>query len=275
MTNVKALRSNQWSAGPKHANPARPADGQGRARRSNVAAEATRRSRERRARLGGQIRAIRLRRGLTQAALAGRAGLGRQVVGRAERAKGPIDLETLERIAVVLDVPLVLDFGRDRSEGVRDAGHLAIQELVLGIARATGYDVQFELATKPDEPWRSSDVALAADRRRVLVGIECWNEIGDLGASSRSSTRKQAELEALAAARWGPQGRATHAWVVRATARNRDLVARYPEIFASRFPGSSRVWVEALTTGSDAPTEPGLVWCDVGASRLFEWRRPR
>ena len=44
-----------------------------------------------------------------------------------------------------------------------------------------------------------------------------------------------------------------------------------PEVFASRFPGSSRV--EALTRGDPPPAEPGLVWCDVSATRLFAWRR--
>jgi len=215
----------------------------------------------------------RLRRGWTQADLADRASLGRQVIGRAERGVGPIDLETLERISISLDVPLVLDFGRDRTRELSDAGHLAMQELVLQLGRTAGLEPRFELATKPAEPWRSSDVALANERKRVLIGVECWNEIGDVGASSRSSTRKQAELEGLAAARWGPDGRARHVWVVRATARNRDLVARYPEVFAARFPGASRSWIEALTAGAEPPEEPGLVWCDVGTTRLYEWRQ--
>jgi hypothetical protein len=62
--------------------------------------------------------------------------------------------------------------------------------------------------------------------------------------------------------------------VVRATARNRQLVARYPEVFASRFPGSSIGWVRALATGTEPPAEPGLVWCDANATRLYAWRRP-
>ena len=63
-------------------------------------------------------------------------------------------------------------------------------------------------------------------------------------------------------------------WVVRATAPNRALVARYPEVFGSRFPGSSGGWVEALAAGSEPPTQTGLVWCDIEATRLFGWRRP-
>ena len=63
----------------------------------------------------------------------------------------------------------------------------------------------------------------------------------------------------------------TGVWIVRATRSNREL-ATYPAVFASRFPGSSRAWTLALTTGSRAPREPGLVWCDVAATRVFEWR---
>jgi hypothetical protein len=61
--------------------------------------------------------------------------------------------------------------------------------------------------------------------------------------------------------------------VVRATARNRALLARYPEVFAARFPGSSARWVRALTTGEAPPGQPGLVWAIVDAARVFAWRR--
>jgi len=106
-----------------------------------------------------------------------------------------------------------------------------------------------------------------------LIHVECWNVIGDIGAAVRSSTRKQAELADLAVARWGTDATTGLVWVVRATARNRALVARYPEVFARAFPGSSRGWVDALVNGVPPPEEPGLVWTDVGATRLFAWRR--
>lgn len=206
--------------------------------------------------------------------MAQRAGVGRLVIGRAERAVGPLDLETLERISIALGVPLILDLGRDLLEDVADAGHLAMQELVLRVTRMAGFDVRFELPTRPAEPWRSIDVAVASEARRLAIEIECWNTISDVGAASRSTARKQAELEAIALARWGPDARVRSVWVVRATARNQALAARYPEVFAARFPGSSKAWLKALTTGSEPPEESGLVWSDVGATRLFAWRRP-
>jgi hypothetical protein len=130
-----------------------------------------------------------------------------------------------------------------------------------------------ELPTKAAEPWRSIDVALVDDVRRRFAVAECWNTIGDIGASARGSTRKLAEAQALALARWGEPGRVGLVWVVRATVRNRALVARYPEVFASRFPGSSFAWTRALTTASEPPADPGLVWTDVAGTRIFAWRR--
>ena len=168
---------------------------------------------------------------------------------------------------------MLLNFQHDLAGETRDAGHLAMQELVLRLGRLAGYEGSFELATRPAESWRSADVGLADPRRNRLIHVECWNTIGDVGAAVRSSTRKRAELADLAVARWGG-GTTGLVWVVRATARNRALVARYPEIFARAFPGSSRRWLDAITTRAAPPAEPGLVWSDVGGTRLFAWRRP-
>ena len=245
----------------------------GRGRRPTVVVEAKRRTRERRTRLAGRIRTARLRRGWTQAMLGGKCGFGRQVIGRAERGEGRLDLESLERIAIALDMPLIVDLGREAIVDVRDAGHLAIQELVLRLGRAAGYRVRFELATKSTEPWHSSDVVLEDATRTTLIDVECWNSMDDIGAAARSSTRKQSQLAEQAVASWGHRGRAAVVWVVRATLRNRTLLRRYPEVFATRFPGSSRRWLSALLEGTEAPDEPGLVWSDIGASQLFEWRK--
>jgi hypothetical protein len=107
-----------------------------------------------------------------------------------------------------------------------------------------------------------------------MILVECWNTIGDVGAAARSTNRKRSDLEDLATARWGEEAQVGVVWVVRSSARNRALLQRYPEVFAARFPGSSQAWLRALTGGSaPLPTEPGLVWSDVGATRIFAWRR--
>ena len=113
------------------------------------------------------------------------------IVSRLERGEGPLDLETLERLAIALDVSLAIELGRDRLDTVADAGHLAVQELVLRLTRTAGFQQRIELPTRPTEPWRSIDVAVASDLRRLAIAAECWNTIGDLGAAIRSSNRRQ------------------------------------------------------------------------------------
>jgi hypothetical protein len=122
---------------------------------------------------------------------------------------------------------------------------------------------------------RSTDVGLRNDQRRVLVLCEIWNTFGDLGAAARSTNRKKAEAEGYAISIAADRGayRVAVVWVVRATARNRALLRRYPELFAARFPGSSVAWCRALTEGTEPPLEAGLVWYDVEASHIFPWRR--
>jgi transcriptional regulator with XRE-family HTH domain len=242
-------------------------------RRSAIVVEAKRRARERGARIGGEIRAMRSRRKWTQAEIGLRTGLGRMTISRLERGDGPLDLETLDRVGLALGVPLAVGFDRDTHD-VADAGHLAMQELVLGITRGCGFVRQFEMPTRPSEPWRSADLGLASDARRLAIDAECWNTFGDVGAAARSSRRKLVELEELAVARWGERARARLVWIVRETARNRALIHRYPQVFASLFTGSSRGWVATLTTGSEPPEAPGLLWCDLASGRLHAWNRP-
>jgi transcriptional regulator with XRE-family HTH domain len=244
-------------------------------RRPAIVVEAERRQLERRARLGTEIQGMRRRRRWAQAELGRRIGAGRMVIGRLERGQGHLDLEILERIGIAFGVPLAVGFDRDVQQDVADAGHLGMQELVLRVTRGHGWTRQFEMPTRPSDPWRSSDVGLGDEQRRTAIDAECWNTFGDLGAATRSSRRKVAELEQLALARWGEGAQARLVWIVRETARNRALVNRYPEVFASTFTGSSRAWVAALTTGSEPPDEPGLVWCDLATGRLHAWNRPR
>jgi transcriptional regulator with XRE-family HTH domain len=245
--------------------------------RTTLAIAADLRMREQCGRLGRELREGRAARRKTQAEIGRQVGLSQGTISRAERGLGGgLTLDAWQRIGVALGRPLRVAFQRDVLGDTADAGHLAMQELVLRLGRVAGYPGSFELATRPAEPWRSADVGLRDDARRWLILVECWNTIGDVGAAARSSDRKRAEAASLAIVRWGEAPAAVGVvWVVRATARNRALVARYPEVFAARFPGSSAGWVRALAQGSSPPAEPGLAWCDVGSTRLFAWRRPR
>jgi transcriptional regulator with XRE-family HTH domain len=243
-----------------------------RIRRPELLAEAARRNREQLAWLGGELRWSRKRRRLTQRQLGALIGVVQSTVSQMERGfGGSLSLDAWQRAMLTVDRPLRVEIPRDPRAEPTDAGHLRVQELVLRLGRAAGYRVSFELATRPAEPARSADIALRHDAGGRLVLVECWNTIGDIGAAARSSTRKLAEAESLASGTDNRPG-VFGCWVVRATQQNRALLSRYPEVFSSRFPGSSVGWVTALTTGAEPPRQAGLVWCDVAATRLYAWR---
>jgi transcriptional regulator with XRE-family HTH domain len=227
--------------------------------------------------MGLEVAAARRRRGLTQQRLAQRIGISRPSLSRIELGFGNgVPIATWLALSLELGLTARFDLQRDWREEPADAGHLAIQDLILRLGRTSGYDRSFELPTRASDPARSIDVCLRSDANRRLIVAEAWNTIGDVGAGVRSFHRKLAEAAQLATAVGGEQPYAVHGvWVVRATARNRALVVRYPEVFAAAFPGSSALWTRALAAGTQPPTQPGLVWCDIPATRLFAWRAPR
>ena len=177
-------------------------------KRHELAAEAARRNREVLARLGAEVRESRLRRRMTQAQLGERISLARSTVGAIERGLGGgHTLDAWQRIGLALDRPLRIELSRDAREEPADAGHLAIQELVMRVGRGAGFQRTFELPTRPANPTHATDVGLRDDRGRRLILVECWNSIGDVGAAVRSTNRKRVEAEGLAAVLGG----ATHA----------------------------------------------------------------
>jgi hypothetical protein len=177
-------------------------------------------------------------------------------------------------LAEALGRYLRFEFARDPQAELDDARHLDIQELVLRVALAGGWERGFEARSREWGTDRSIDVRLLQRRLRRLVIAECWNTFGDLGAATRSSERKvrDAEEQAVALAGDGPPYQVGLVWIVRDTNANRAIVARYEHIFASRFPGSSAGWTRALMQQAPMPKQPGLVWCDLRATRLFARR---
>jgi transcriptional regulator with XRE-family HTH domain len=244
-------------------------------KRVELSIEAHRRNLEMLARLGGELRMARNRRRLTQRDVAGAVGLSRSTVGAIERGHGGgHTMDTWQRLGLAAGRPLRVELERDRAGETDDAGHLAVQELLLRLARSGGWAGTFELPVGRGDGRHSVDVGLRHDRLRVLAWCECWNTINDLGAAARASAWKVRKAEELAIVLGGDWPyRAAACWILRATRRNQALAQRYPEIFASRFPGSSVRWIHAITTGADPPMEAGLVWCDAQAGRLYAWRR--
>jgi DNA-binding XRE family transcriptional regulator len=226
---------------------------------------------------GVRIRSARRLRRLSQAALASKVDISRPTLAAIEAGHGHVDLETWFALAKTLDLYLRFEFGRDPMAELRDAGHVAMQELALRVGKSGGWERLVESLSRVYGSDRSIDVRMAHRRARQIAIVECWNTFGDLGDSLRSSTRKlrDAQEQAVAIAADGPPYQVGLLWIVRDTRANRELIGRYPEVFASAFPGSSQQWLRALESGTPVPATPGLVWCDTKATRLYARRRGR
>ena len=213
-----------------------------------------------------------------QATLAEMVGISQARLAEIEAGDGAgTPPEVWFALSAALGRFLRFEFARDPLEELADVGHADMQELVLRITKPAEWQGGFELTIRPSDPGRSIDVPLVDRGRRRLVIAECWNTFGDLGRAARLSNQKMAAAEAAAVVLGGDEGpfEVGLCWVVRDTKRNRELLARYQHIFAARFPGSSHAWVKALTQpGAPLPKQPGLVWCDLGATRLFARRVP-
>lgn len=231
------------------------------------------------AKLGEEVRISRCRRGLTQAKLAQTVGITRQRLAQIEAGRGGgAPAEVWFALGEALGRYLKFEFARDPQSELADAGHLDIQEMLLRLTLVGGWERVFEALSRTWGSDRSIDVRLLDRRGRRLVIAECWNTFGNLGEATRSSDRKvrDAQEQSVAMAGDGPALQIGLVWIVRDTAANRATVAKYEHIFDARFPGSSQGWVNALTqAGSPMPNEPGLVWCDLRATRLFAHRAHR
>jgi transcriptional regulator with XRE-family HTH domain len=229
--------------------------------------------------LGGQVRQARRRKGLTQEGLAERVGLHPTRISQIEAGSGTgVPLDVWCSLGVVLDQPFAATFSRELGavRGPLDSGHLDLQELLLALARATGRTGGFELPTRPSDPSRSVDVCVRDDRHRVLILEEAWNTFGDIGAAVRSTRRKLVEAERLGLVLGGDRPfRAAAVWVVRDSATNRAIIARYPGLFGSTFTGSSELWARSIRHGSVPPAGFGLVWADPATGRVTAWRQRR
>jgi transcriptional regulator with XRE-family HTH domain len=243
-----------------------------RSRRTNEILEGDREAERLGLVLGTELRAARRRARLTQAELGEQVGLRRSRVGELERGLGTsATLRNWIRLGMAIGRPLAVAFSRDLSMAPEpaDAGHLAAQEIVLGLAARSGRRVFFELPSGASAAPGVIDVAVRDDRQLVLILIEIWNRLMDLGAGARSTSRKVAAVEV---SKPSANFRVASCWLLVDNAANRAIVRRFPEIFRARFPGSSGLWVRALIGGEAPPREPGVAWVDPRTGRITELR---
>ena len=116
---------------------------------------------------------------MSQAALAHAAGCSREMVKRMETGQGgSVPGYRWQAVALALDTTRQTAFTRDQLEEPADAGHLAIQDLLLRLGAAQGFGRSVELPTRSADPSRSIDVALRNDLPALKgEGLRGWKGI--------------------------------------------------------------------------------------------------
>lgn len=250
-----------------------------RQRRANAELEDTGQARFIAGTLGQDLNVARRRDRLTQAQLGRRIGLSGARIGELERGDGATaPLEVWVRLGDAIHRPLAVTFSQEiESQEPPDAGHLAAQELVLGLARQQGRQADIDIPARPADPSRRIDVVLHDDVARALILVEIWNGLDDLEAAVHSTSLKLADSSgpAMLAARNGSPYRVAACWLLLDTTANRRLVVQHPEILESSFPGSSVRWARCLANGAPPPAELGLAWIDPRGQRIMPLRRSR
>jgi hypothetical protein len=145
------------------------------------------------------------------------------------------------------------------ADAPRDAVHLRHQELIARVAQAGGWTVDAERSVSGGGV---ADLVLTRSTEACL--IEVWTWFADVGDAFRSWDRK---LDRVASA---TGTRASGCWVVRATRRNRELLAAHRTLFRARFPGNPAAWASALADpGREMPRQPAILWVSVKGDRLL------
>lgn len=111
-----------------------------RAKRRPARIDGAQRARDANARAGREVKASRRRRRWTQALLGEKIGVSRAYIAKLEAGQATgAPLEIWFALGEALGRPFRAEFLRDRLEELADAGHLAMQELVLRLAQPAGY----------------------------------------------------------------------------------------------------------------------------------------
>jgi DNA-binding XRE family transcriptional regulator len=202
------------------------------------------------ARLGRVLRAVRLHLGLTQREVAGRAGVSQSVYSEVERGESArLKLGTVDRIATSLGASLSVEvrYQGGLADRLVDRAHAALVEVVVGVLRHAGWQVEVEYSFNVFGERGSVDVLAWHATTRTLLIIEVKSRFTDLQALLLSFGRKLRLVPEVARRELGWDALAVGRVVVASgSAGNRAIVARHPSIFMTSLPARAheiRRWV--------------------------------
>jgi transcriptional regulator with XRE-family HTH domain len=220
----------------------------------------------------------RTRHGWTQLEAAGKAGVSRTEWSTLELGRRPATFWAVNRAAHALGSNLSAYLDQVSAADVpRDAVQLRNAELLIVTAKPGGW-LSLPEAQLDSDARKSRWVDVLLERRHrhaptEYCACEIWDWLADVGSATRDFVRRLQALDRYGVARMqgdDPVPRVSGFWLLRATKRNRELVAQHQNFFHDRFPGSGRAWLAALADpAAPMPDQPALLWVSVRGDRLF------
>jgi transcriptional regulator with XRE-family HTH domain len=164
-------------------------------------------------RFGHAVRALRRRKGLTQAALAEKAGVSQSPVSRAERGEvRTLPLRVLERIAQAMDATasVRLYWHGEELDRLLDAAHAGLVEQVVAILRSRGWEIVPEVTFNVYGERGSIDILAYHPGHGALLVVEVKSVVPDMQAMLAGVDRRVRLAPGLARSR---------SWSVRTVSR--------------------------------------------------------
>jgi transcriptional regulator with XRE-family HTH domain len=230
-------------------------------------------------RLGGTIRAVRVKRRWRQSDLAAKAGVSQMTVSRIERGQIPeTTLAVLRRVAAALEIRLeLLPRGRGAElDRLLSARHSALHE---SVAKTLAHDFpDWMMASEVSfSIWGERgviDLLLWHPGRRALLIIEFKTELVDVGDLLSTMDRRRRLAGQIVKTRgWYP--RTVSTWVVLAASRtNARRLAEHRTVLRNAFPAGSRD-VRRWLREPNGSVYAMSMWTDRAARTVAPIRRVR
>jgi transcriptional regulator with XRE-family HTH domain len=202
------------------------------------------------AQFGSVMRAVRLRRGLTQEQLAAAAGLGRTIVSSIERGHaGETALHTVRRVATVLGISVTLAARWRGAETARllDRAHAELVGAVVRRLSAAGWTVRPEHTFSIYGERGSIDVFAWQPVTAALLCVECKTKLPDLQDVLATMDRKRRRAPEIAALEGWMPVHAASVLVVPDETWARNAVHRSGSVFDAALPARTvqvRRWLD-------------------------------
>ncbi|HEY6057892.1 MAG TPA: helix-turn-helix transcriptional regulator [Candidatus Limnocylindrales bacterium] len=201
---------------------------------------------------GEEFRGLRLRAGVSQAAVARAIGVDRAVICRLEAGDPGVTAAIRSRAAALLGATFKFALYPDASPLIRDAAHARLVDRLLGM-RHPRWQATLE-APVPGPGHRSSDIRLVAGRDVVLVEVE-----SHVGAVEEILRELHSKRQATRAAEL-PTARVHVALALPATRHHRALVRAHPAVFEVAFAIHSEAIESAIRSPAGDWPGDGLLW---------------